>query len=128
MSAVSIVIQALLADSTVYGIVGDQIEPNALSATATMPAITATLVSENEGYLLTGASGYPNARVQVECVTLNYPATDNLGKAVISALKDFNGAIAGYSAIIFKGGTDATDFSDDNTVHRRTIDFFVRWR
>lgn len=128
MSAVNIIIQALLSKPAVTAIVSDRVTMRPLPTASALPAITVYLVSDVEGYTLAGATGYPESRVTVECLAKTGPAADILGEAVRGALKDFRGTIAGKNATIFKEGTDAADNEENQPVYRRHIDFIVRWR
>lgn len=129
MSAVQIVIQALLGEPGVAAFVGDRITIAPVPRQMDMPALSVYLVSENDGYHMQGANEFPESRVTVECLAEDPGVADRLGKAVIVALRNFRGAIGSYRDIaIFKDGSDQQDNDAQASVMRRIIDFRVRWR
>jgi hypothetical protein len=67
MSAVSLTINALLAQAGVTALVSTRIKPFPLPQGQALPAIAVAMSAEDEEYLLGGASQYPEATVQVHC-------------------------------------------------------------
>lgn len=128
MSAVSIAIQALLANSGVTDLVKKRINPNVAPQGGDMPDIVVSLIFDNDDLLLSGAARYPEARVSIACRGTTFKSVDAVGDAVVTALRDLRGTFAGRSATFFKEGTDVTDFSDDFSTQRRILDYRIRYR
>jgi hypothetical protein len=131
MSAVSLTIKALLAQSGVTSLVSTRIYPLPLPPSTTLPAIAVALSAEDEEMLLGGASQYAFASVQVHCIAASAGAAIDLGEAVKTALRDHyyaNGDSPPSGASFIKEAVDFTDYSDNLTTHRRVMAFAVRWR
>lgn len=128
VSATKIVIQVLLGVPAVVALVGDRITNPPLPREFVLPAITVDLISDVEDYTLAGASGYPESRVSVVCIAENASIADDIAEAVRAGIKDFSGTVAGFQAIIMKEGGDFYDYVENQPIHRRIVDFMVRWR
>ncbi len=80
-------------------------------------------LSEAEDYGLSeGALEYPEARITVMCRAQTASDAIRLGDAVISALKNVNGAVtvAGSPTVaaILRDPVDSTDYTDEGKVYR----------
>lgn len=129
MSAVDITTKALLADGPVTAITSTRVNPGMFPQGGTYPAIAVHLIAEADEYLMAGAGQYYESRVSIECVATSYTVCATLATAVIAALQDQHlAALAGRTATFFKETTDVTDYTDETEVHRRIMDFRVRWR
>lgn len=84
----------------------------------------------NDGKLLSGAAGYPQQRVRVECIAPSGSGALELGDAVLNTLKSIvKQAISGARDIDIEWADfDLTDPADALAQARRTLDFYVRWR
>lgn len=131
MSAVSLTIRALLAESGVTATTSQRVFPSVLPLMTTLPAIAVAMSSEAEEYHLQGASRYPEATVQIHCIASKAKDAMELGERVKEALRDklYTSADSPPVYASFqKDATDFTDFADDQTTHRRVMTFNVRWR
>jgi len=128
MSAVSLTIKALLAQSGVTALTSTRIYPFPLPPTTTLPAIAVAMTAEDEVYLLSGASQYPETAVQVHCIATKAKDAIALGEAVKIALRDHLYSSGAIRASFMKDGPDFTDYADDLSTHRRVMAFTVRWR
>jgi hypothetical protein len=128
MSAVSLTINALLAQASVTALVSTRIKPFPLPQGLALPAIAVAMSAEDEEYLLGGASQYPEATVQIHCTATAASAAIDLGEAVKIALRDLHYTASGADALFTKEPVDFTDFADDLSTHRRVMSFAVRWR
>lgn len=128
MSAVSLTIKALLAQSGVTSRTSTRVYPLPLPHSTTLPAIAVALSGEDEDYLLGGASQYPVSSVQVHCIAAKAKDAIALGEAVKVALRDLHYTTGGADAWFAKEGPDFTDYADDLSTHRRLMSFAVRWR
>ena len=129
MSAVFMTIRALLANGTVTGVVSDRVQPFPIKQGTALPALAVALSAEDIEMMLSGSSQYPNATVQVHCITTTATSAIQLGDKVKGALRDLNFSDSPpISASFIKDALDFTDFSDDLTTFRRVMGFSVRWR
>lgn len=128
MSAIVITIATLSASADVTALVGSNVSVEDGLPTATMPKIQVGIANEDEGYTLSGASGFPQARVTVECIAASPSVAQKIGVAVKKALNDFTGTVGVYWANFQKEGTEYQDRNDDLTVFRLIIDYLVDWK
>lgn len=132
MSAVSLTIKALLAQAGVTGTTSTRIYPFPLPPTTTLPAIAVAMTAEDEEYLLSGASQYPETSIQIHCIALKAKDAIILGEAVKTALRDLlytdSNSPPTARASFKKDGPDFTDYADDLSTHRRLMTYTVRWR
>jgi len=129
MNAVFATVQALLSASPVTALVGTRISPEIGVQDATMPDIIVCSIANLDTYLLSGPGKYPNARVRVECRAATVTAAISLGDAVIAYLDGLGGTFDGMAVTSFlKSETDTMDHNEDHSIHRRMIDFHVRYR
>lgn len=126
MSAVSIVIQKLLATSAVTDIVDTRIRADKIEEGVSLPAITVHLVGEMEDYTLSGSGGNPRARVSVNAMGSSAADVNSVANAVRTALKDVRGLIGSSAAVIMKEQSDVTLFEEKTGLHRRVSDYSVR--
>lgn len=97
------------------------------------PYIVLNLVSESDEQMLRGAAAYFDSRVQVECIDASGTKANNIGELVKMALQNVVkenitvGATVFQGVDIYKADSDLTDRSDDRSVSRRIMDFYVRW-
>jgi hypothetical protein len=137
MSALTTVIAILVEDDAIAAVVSNRIYPVVATQGAPRPHLVVSLVSEEDEQMLSGAGGYPESRVSVECIADTATAADALGEAVKGALGDVTHRTVGeidaspslaVTATVYKAGADITDAADDRSVFRRVLDFMVRWR
>lgn len=131
MSAVSLTIKALLAQSTVTAVTSTRIFPGVIPLGSLLPAIVVKMSSEEEEMLLQGASGYPRTSVQIHCVARTEKDAIDLGEKVKTALRDHlydNGNSPPSNAAFRKESLDITDQASDLSTHWRVMSFTVLWR
>ena len=131
MSAVSLTINALLAQAGVTGITSTRIKPFPLPQGLALPAIAVAMSAEDDQYTLAGASQYPETSVQIHCTALSASAAIELGERVKEALRDLlytSTDSPPVKASFQKDAVDFTDFADDLSTYRRVMAFSVRWR
>lgn len=125
MSAVNVTTKVLLASAAATAIVGQRIRPAIAPQGGALPDIVVNRISGGPTYALARSTGMTASRVQIECRARNFTEAENLGKAVIAALKDFRGKIGDLRVVIQASGSDYSDHADDASVFRRIIDFYV---
>jgi hypothetical protein len=131
MSAISLTIKALLAQSTVTAVTSTRIYPLPLPLGTDLPAIAIAMSSEVDEYALQGAAQYPQTTVQIHCVAEKARDAIELGEKVKVAMRDHlynNGNSPPSNASFQKESTDFTDHANDLSTHRRVMTFSVRWR
>lgn len=137
MSASKIVNALLKSDPEILALTGGRVYGVRRPQGTPLPALTVTNIFEGEDQLLGGAGGYFESHVAVACHAGSSVDADDLGEEVKACLGDVTevGVDDGASppaiigtATIWKSGADVMDYSADNSVVRRTIDFTVRWR
>jgi hypothetical protein len=131
MSAVSLTINALLAQAGVTAVTSTRVKPFPLPQGLALPAIAVAMSSETEEQLLAGASQYPETSVQVQCIATKASEAIDLGEAVKNALRDRLYTSSDSPPVVAsfqKDGVDFTDFADDLSTHRRVMAFSIRWR
>lgn len=131
VSALAIVTTALKNAPAVTNITtAAKIYPGEVPKAIAAPFLTVNLVGEPDGQLLEGAAGYPESRVQVECIGPDMDTANALGEAVKTALQSIvKQTIATRTDVdIRKDGVDFTEPATDQSYSRRLIGFYVRWR
>ncbi|TIX28923.1 DUF3168 domain-containing protein [Mesorhizobium sp.] len=131
MSALSIAITKLKATSAVTSkTTAARIYPVDLPQGASQPCLVVNIASGYDEHMLSGAGKYYRNRVTVECNAPTSEAVMALGDAVMAALEDnVNATIGTFTGITTQfADLDRTDYTDDRTTYRRTLDFFIRWR
>lgn len=131
MSALTIAITKLATTSAVTDLTGTVgVYPINFPQTAVMPCVVVNIVSGFDEKMLTGAAKFYRHRVSVDCLADTALGAMALGDAVMSALEDnVNATIGSFTGVSSQfADTDRTDFSDDRSVYRRTLDYFIRWR
>ncbi len=138
MSAIALMMRLLEAGPTVSAEVNAVYAVRASKQAAPLPYLVLSLVSEDEFIRdLAGASGKYEARVAVACHAATALQADHIGETVKAAVGDLLnvevlsadspatrlGAVETWMA-----GATVFDWSNDNSVFRRIIDFGVRWR
>lgn len=118
---------ALADEAEAYPLVAPQ---NAL-----LPFITVTQVHEGQQMLIDGATDMFQSRLSIACHARSAAGADGLAESVKAAL-DYvanREVVTGSPAApvgrvtVWKEGTDVSDYSDDRSVFRRTLDFRLRW-
>lgn len=112
----------LLADPTVYEIVGTRIQPAPLSLQCTYPAISYLKVSNPYSRV----AGHP--RIQIDCWSKDWTECQTLAKAVETALDGYSGTVNGVNIekII---PINSQDFYDNETkLYNVPCDFFIIYR
>lgn len=134
MSAVSLTVQALMAQSSVTAVVGTnpaRIYPRKKPMMRALPAIAVRRSGEQETYLLQGASQYPESDVLVDCIAESMADADALGEIVKFAMQDLLYVTADSPstyASFKKAPIDYDDDDHDRGTSIRTLGFTVRWR
>lgn len=128
VSAVSLAVKALLADSNITALVSTRVYPDPIDIQTARPCISVSLVAEDEERLLSGSSQYPLSMVHISCHGTTATSVLNVGEAVKTALRDLRYTTGGKSGDFKKTGPDFTDWSEDGRSHRRLIGYEIRWR
>nr|WP_276557545.1 DUF3168 domain-containing protein [Prosthecomicrobium hirschii] len=125
----AVAIQSLLADPTMTGLVASRVYPLVAPQKADYPNVIVHMIFENEDMLLAGASEFAEARVSIECRAKDATTANTLAERVKDAFRGIQErTVSGCIASIRKEGTDVSDFTDDASVFRRILDFYVWWR
>jgi hypothetical protein len=112
----------LLADPTVYGLVGTRIQPAPLPLDTTYPAISHLKVSDPYSRIV----GRP--RIQIDCWSTDWTECQTLAKAVESSLDGYSGIVNGVNIEIIVP-LDYQDFYDNTTkIYQVAYDFKVIYR
>ncbi len=131
MSALSIAITKLKATSAVTSrTTTARIYPVDLPQGASQPCLIVNITSGYDEHMLSGAGKYYLNRITVECNAQTPQEVMDLGDAVMAALQDnVHATIGAFVGVTTQfADLDRTDYSDDRTTYRRTLDFFIRWR
>lgn len=131
MSALAIAITKLKATPAVTSLTtAAGVYPIDMPQQATAPCLVVNLTSGYDEHMLSGAGKYYRNRITVECLAVGPEAVVALGDAVLAALQDnVNATIGAFTGVTTQfADLDRTDFSNDRTTYRRTLDFFIRWR
>jgi hypothetical protein len=134
MSATGLIIQMLCQDPDVADLASNAVYPVIAPQDALTPYITVRVIAEEAEYVLAGANGSFDSRIEVACHHRTFALVDALGEAVKGALvcnierdvEDADGNALG-TVTTWKAGTDISDVSDDRKVFRRLMDFRGRW-
>ena len=93
------------------------------------PYLRLVKVSAPRDYALSGATGYVEARFQIDVFAESYGAAKTTAEAVLSTLSGYSGETAGvYILGIFidaERDLDATDAGEVSHLFRRSIDIIV---
>lgn len=112
----------LLANPTVYGLVGTRIQPAPLPLQCTYPAISYLKVSNPYSRV----AFHP--RIQIDCWSKDWTECQTLAKAVETALDGYSGIINGVNIEIIVP-LDSQDFYDNETkLYNIPYDFKVIYR
>jgi hypothetical protein len=131
MSVVPAIITALLANSGVTTLVGNRIDASFGAQGSRGPSLIVYAASEVDVPQLNGAMDFPAARVTVECRANRASVADQVGDAVIAALKNLNGDFDGKTVQVVGWAhiaSDTSQYDENNTLYRRIIDFKCRYR
>ncbi|MER9199665.1 DUF3168 domain-containing protein [Mesorhizobium sp. M0933] len=129
MSALTIVRDILLADTTVIAVTATRIWPIVKPQNSPNPAIVLTLVSEEDGRHLGGSNRYPLARYIVDCLADDYAGADALGDKVKDALRDYRGVAGGITVDdLALDDLDFFDRGEQGDIWRRRLGFRIRYR
>lgn len=130
MSALEIAVTKLSTTAGVTAIVGVGVYPIDLPQTATPPCVIVNVAGGQDEHMLTGAGRYYRHRVSVECLAISAAGAMALRNAVMAALdNNANATIGDFSGVATQfADFERTDYSDDRTTYRATVDFFIRWR
>ena len=123
ITAVSLAIKALSAQSSVTAITSTRIYVSPLPQGTALPAIAVALSAEDEEMLLAGSSQYPESSVQVHCLAAKGSAALDLGETVKLALRDLLFTSVIGQGIIHQGAGRLTRTSadDQSTARRRHV-------
>jgi len=135
MTALQIIIDILLAYAPLNAAIGGRVYPVSAPQKATLPYIVVNRVSEDEGEILSGASGILEARMSVSVVASSAGDADLIGEVANKALRNVTGLQlsegsppVAASVTVRRDGSDFTDHSDDRSVTRRVIDYRIEGR
>lgn len=123
MSAVPAVRTTLLADAGIPPVLGDRIFYSVAPQGAERPFAVLIGTREGEDYHLGGADGLADGTVTITVVGDTFTEVETAGNAVVAALREFRGAVAGKPLIVFREPVDSFDFVPDQKVHRRILGF-----
>lgn len=126
------VIQRLLADVTVAGLVGTRVFPGSLPQGEALPAIIFNRISGAPIYADEGEVGLDEARIQIDCYGVSYSAAKTLSRAVRASLSAFFGTSDGVESLYLsldierdlrEGGSNASEYR-----YRTSMDFIALYR
>jgi hypothetical protein len=128
ITAVSLAIKALSAQSSVTAITSTRIYVSPVPQGTALPAIAVALSAEDEAMLLAGSSQYPESSVQIHCLAAKGSAALDLGETVKLALRDLLFTSGAIKASFSKEPIDFQELADDQSTARRVMSFAIRWR
>lgn len=125
-------IAILDADASLVVLAGDQIYWGLAPQDVDGSFITLNVVSGVRDYALSGATGYAESRVQMDCWASTYPLAKALSNAAIAAVSAYRGEVAS----IHVGGVFVDNERDLNearqgdiaTRYRVSVDLRIHWR
>lgn len=97
-------LQLLLDDTDVYGLVGKRIRPQQVQPGTILPYITFHQLSGVQEHCMTGASEFARALFQIECFAATYKASRELADKVQTALNGYKGTVSGAAGTLVIGG------------------------
>jgi hypothetical protein len=122
-------IHRLLTDaSPVTDLVGNNIYPNAVPATAALPYVVYHRVSSVHQNCMTGSSGIYEARIQIDAWSVAYRVAKQIGEAIRHALHGYTGDIIGIGVRSIRLESDLDFYepaqsSQDIGTHRISQDY-----
>lgn len=130
MSALNIVTQYLLAQSTVTARVGQRIFDTEAPGKTAAPYIVIDLIAEPDEQILDGAGGYYESRVQITVLAAGTNERNAVAEIVKASLESVvKASIAGCTDVdIRKADSDVTGKNDGQSLFGRATDYYVRWR
>lgn len=128
MSAVSIMINALLGGEAVTALVGTEIHPDVVPMGVSPPCMRVYLVSEASHNSMGSDHGPYMARVTVEVFSDTSTTAHAVMEAVKTRLEGFVAqTVLTRQVTIMRQGTDASFFDEITKIYRRAADFMVGW-
>jgi hypothetical protein len=129
MSAVTIMVRAILGISAVTALVAQRVNPDMVPQNSARPCIRVYLVSERSQNSMDADHGPYLARVTVEIYAESSTSCHAIAEAVKAGLENCrNQTIAGKVASIMKQASDTSAFDDVSLTYRRIMDFMVGWK
>lgn len=95
---------------------------------ATLPAIVLHKITGIRDYVMSGASGMVESRVQVDCYGTTYAAAKQAARAVMTAVNSYSGTVSGtvFQRISIDGERDTNEADTaGNNLHRTSIDLMI---
>lgn len=131
MSGLTIVSGVLVANAPVTAVTTrGRIYPISAPQNAVAPFIVLNQVGGADGLHLNGQNEYPLHRIMVECNATTGTQAHDLGELVLDALRNtIKARIGRFKDVdVTEAGPEITDYSDDRTMSRRVLQFYVRFR
>lgn len=129
MSALTAVHRILQDDTGVSALAANRRWDVELAQNAGLPALVLTPVSLTDDLHLGGSNRYPEFVFNVDAIGLKFGDADALGDAVMEALTDYRGVVAGYDITsIFHNDIDYVDKGETGEHFRRRLSFVMRYR
>jgi hypothetical protein len=131
MSVESAVIEMLLVDTVLAGLVGDNVEPGILSQPSSFPALVASHVSTvAASHLNVKENGHEalRTRIQVTAFAETYPQAKALLDGVRRACANRRGTFDGVVVRNCRVELEGPDFkTDDDQAFCQSLDLLVSW-
>lgn len=120
-------VDRLLADPGVAGLVGDRIHWGIVPQGTPLPYVRLQVVSDPRPQHLKGYEGARTSRVQSDSFAATYAASRAIAEAQVAALTEpaDHGGVR-FGGIAAQGPRDLGEDGDDGFIHRASIDLLVR--
>lgn len=120
------IVQHLLADPDVASLCGTRIYPLLLPETVSFPAATYQTISTVSDYTFDGASGFTQARIQIDVWATRYLDAKSLSEAIRSVLDAFDGTLPDGTKQVFIMRDNSTDLYENQAeLYRVQTDWLV---
>lgn len=122
-----------LADATVSGLVATRMYSDVLPQSATMPAITYSMITETPYEHLAGIVSVSQATIQVDCFGATRSSANALADAVRLQLEKYRGVVGTQQILEInhtsaRDGYDRAESGTDQLRFIRSLDFDIHYR
>ncbi len=128
MSALPFVKKAIDDDTSIANLIDDRVFYSVAPQSTPTPYVVLVQSGGSEPYMLAGASGWPEGDVQTIVVGSTFIEVEEVGEALIAALKNWRGTWNNRLASIRREAIDSFDHIPSTDQHRRIIGFSVDWK
>ncbi|QDP57386.1 MAG: hypothetical protein Unbinned3696contig1008_64 [Prokaryotic dsDNA virus sp.] len=118
----------LLADAGLTALVGNRVNWNARPQAQASPSVVLTRVGGTRDYMMAGASGLVDSRIQIDCWGKTYGSAIGVSRAVAAALSGLQTTIGGirlHGSFLDSERQSYEQGSGGEDFHRVSLDFII---